>query len=160
MDLFYPELKRMAAGQMKGERSDHSWQPTLLVNELFLRMVKIKALRPAKADYLDERAAFLALAGQIMRRLLIEHARPLARKAKKLPVLEELLSKPDEPLLEVESILSQLGAIKPVIRTVVEMKVFEGQTAEQIAKQLGCATVTVHRHWQFARQWMATEWLR
>jgi hypothetical protein len=78
MDLFYPELKRMAANQMRGERQDHSWQPTLLVNELYLELIKIKELRPSESDYRDDKAAFLALAGLIMKRLLIRHARPLA----------------------------------------------------------------------------------
>jgi RNA polymerase sigma factor (TIGR02999 family) len=160
MDLFYPELKRLAAGQLKGERQGHSWQPTLLVNELYLQLVKIKALQPAETDYSNDKAAFLALAGQIMKRLLIHHARPLAFKAQKVPVLEDLLSEADNSLIEVEDLLSRLEAIKPVIRTVVELKVFEGRTAEEIAQQLGCATVTVNRYWQFARQWMKSEWAK
>jgi RNA polymerase sigma factor (TIGR02999 family) len=158
MELFYPELKRLAAGQLRGERQGHSWQPTLLVNELYLQLVKIKSLRPANPDHANDKAAFLALAGQIMKRLLIHHARPLSRKAQKVPVLEDLRFEADNSLVEVENILSRLGAIKPVIRTVVELKVFEGRTAEEIAQHLGCATVTVHRHWQFACQWLRTEW--
>jgi RNA polymerase sigma-70 factor (ECF subfamily) len=158
MDLFYPELKRLAAGQLRGERQGHSWQPTLLVNELYLQLVKIKALRPAETDRPDDKAAFLALSGQIMKRLLIHHARPLSHKAQKVPVWEDLLSEADNSLIEVEDLLSRLGAIKPIIRTVVELKVFEGRTAGEIAQQLGCATVTVNRYWQFARQWMKTEW--
>ena len=64
----------------------------------------------------------------------------------------------DHGLLEVEDLLSRLAAIKPAIRTVVELKVFEGKTADEIAEQLGVATVTVNRYWQFARQWLKTEW--
>jgi RNA polymerase sigma factor (TIGR02999 family) len=158
MDLFYPELKRLAAGQLKGERQGHSWQPTLLVNELYLQMVKIKALPPTETDHADDKAAFFALAGKIMRRLLIHHARPLSHKVQKVPMWEDLRSEPDDSLIEVEHLLSRLEAVKPVIRTVVELKVFEGLTSEEIAHQLGCATVTVHRHWQFARQWMRVEW--
>ena len=160
MDLFYPELKRLAAGHLRGEREGHSWQPTLLVNELYLELVKIKALGPEKSEHPDDKAAFLALAGQIMKRLLIHHARPLRYKAQKIPIWEELLSETDTSLIEVEDLLSRLAAIKPVIRTVVELKVFEGRTAEEIAEQLGCATVTVNRYWQFARHWMKTEWLK
>jgi RNA polymerase sigma factor (TIGR02999 family) len=160
VDLFYPELKRLAAGQMKGERRDHSWQPTLLVNELYLELVKIKALQPAESDRPNDKAAFFALAGQIMRRLLIHHARPLAQKAEKVPVWEDLQSDSDDSLLEIEDILSRLEDIKPIIRRIVEMKVFEGQTAEEISQQLGCATVTVHRHWQFARHWLRAEWAK
>ncbi len=157
IELFYPELKQMAARQMRAERADHSWQPTLLVNELFLQVVKIKTLPPPETEYRDDRAAFFALSGQIMKRLLIQQARPLMHKSRKVPLWEETLVEPERSLREVEEILSRLAAIKPVIRTIVELKVFAGHTAEEIAQQLGCATVTVHRHWQFARRWMRTE---
>ena len=63
----------------------------------------------------------------------------------------------DTNIVEVEQILSRLEAIKPVLRQVVEMKVFDGLTAEEIAAQLGCATVTVNRYWQFSRHWLKTE---
>jgi len=158
VDLLYPELKRLAAIHMRGERQNHSWQPTLLVNELYLELVKIKALIPTDADRPNDKAAFFALAGQIMKRLLIHHARPLAQKAEKVPIWDDLRVESDNSLIEVEEVLSRLEAIKPIIRTVVELKVFEGRTSEEIAQQLGVATVTVHRHWQFARHWMRSEW--
>ncbi len=85
MEIFYPELKRMAASKLRGERAGHSWQPTLLVNELYLQMVKIKTLRPEDVERSNDRAAFLALAGQIMKRLLIHHARPAFRQSAKGP---------------------------------------------------------------------------
>ncbi len=69
VDLFYPELKRLAANQLRGERQGHSWQPTLLVNELYLELIKIKALRPAEVENPNEKAAFFALAGTIMKGL-------------------------------------------------------------------------------------------
>jgi RNA polymerase sigma factor (TIGR02999 family) len=158
IELFYPELKRLAAGHLRGEREGHSWQPTLLVNELYLQLVKIKALQPAETDRRNDKAAFFALSGQIMKRLLIHHARPLSSKAQKVPVWEAELPDADSSVEEVEDLLSRLAAIKPVVRTVVEMKVFEGLTAEEIAARLGCATVTVNRHWQFARHWLRKEW--
>src|SRR5205085_9193052 len=73
VELFYPELRRLASAKMQGERQGHSWQPTLLVNELYLELVKIKALQPASPDNQQEKAAFFGLAAQIMRRLLIHH---------------------------------------------------------------------------------------
>jgi RNA polymerase sigma-70 factor (ECF subfamily) len=158
IELFYPELKRLAARHLMGERKEHSWQPTLLVNELYLELVRIKALPSHEGDRHNEKAAFFALAGQIMRRLLIHHARPLASKAQKVPLWDEVNVAGDESLVEVEDILSRLAAIKPAIRTVVEMKVFEGLTAEEIAPRLGCAVVTVNRYWQFARHWLRKEW--
>jgi RNA polymerase sigma factor (TIGR02999 family) len=156
-ELFYPELKRLAAAHLNNERNAHSWQPTLLVNELYLQLVKIKALRSSDTPYEDDKAAFFALAGKLMKRLLIHHARPLAQKAQRVPLWDDLTPVPDNTLAEVESLLNRLEAIKPVTRTVVELKVFEGHTSEEIAQQLGVATVTVHRYWQFAKQWLRAQ---
>jgi RNA polymerase sigma factor (TIGR02999 family) len=153
-ELFYPELKRLAARHLMRERQGHSWQPTVLVNELYLEFAKIKSLRPSDSPYNDDKAAFFALAGQLMRRLLIHHARPLSKKAVKVPLWDDLRIAPEQSLAEIEGVLRQLEAINPVIRDVVELKVFEGCTAEEIAKRLGFATVTINRHWQFARHWL------
>src|SRR5262245_26071376 len=81
----YPELRRLAAARMQTERQEHTWTPTVLVNELYLELVKIKALRASHEDS-SERDAFLRLAGHIMRRLLIHHSRPLYRRAQKVDV--------------------------------------------------------------------------
>ena len=158
MERFYPELKRLAAGKLHGERQEHSWQPTLLVNELYLELIKIKALPPRDRDRDDEKAAFFALAGQIMKRLLIHHSRPMSSKARKIPLWEGVSVEGESSIAEVEDLLARLAAIKPAIRSVVEMKVFEGLTAEEIAPRLGCSVVTVHRYWQFARRWLQTKW--
>ncbi len=154
IELFYPELKRLATRHLMKERRGHSWQPTLLVNELYLELTKIKALRPSESGYDDDKAAFFALAGQLMRRLLIHHARPLSKKAIKVPLWEDLRADPQQNLLEIEGFLRQLESINPIIRSVVELKIFEGFTAEEIGKRLGFATVTINRHWQFARHWL------
>jgi RNA polymerase sigma factor (TIGR02999 family) len=156
MEVFYPELKRLAARQMQGEKAGHSWQPTLLVNELYLQLVRVKALEPADSAT-NDRGAFFALAGQIMRRLLIHHARPLAAKAEKIQLADDLVGTSDKQLLETEELLARLEAIKPALRQVVELKVFEGLTAEEIASRLGCSAVSVHRYWHFSRHWLANE---
>lgn len=158
IDIFYPELKRMAASKLRGERQGHSWQPTLLVNELYLQMVKIKALQPDDQDRPNDRAAFLALSGQIMKRLLIHHARPLSAKAQKVPLWDDVKCVDEGELAEVESLLSRLDAMKPMLRSVVEMKVFEGRTYAEIAADLKCSAITVHRYWQFAKRWLKEEW--
>jgi DNA-directed RNA polymerase specialized sigma24 family protein len=62
-------------------------------------------------------------------------------------------------LVEVESILSRLAAIKAILRTVVEMKVFEGRTSDEIAQELNGSAVTIHRNWRFAKRWMQETWL-
>ena len=91
VSLFYPELRRLAAARMKGEQPNHTWQPTGLVNELYLELLKVKALRASDSDGEAERRAFLSLAAHIMRRLLIEHSRPLSKRSKK----SELSDLPD-----------------------------------------------------------------
>lgn len=157
-EIFYPELKKLATAKLRGERAGHSWQPTLLVNEFYLQVIKVRGLPPAESERQDDRAAFLGLAGHMMKRLLIHHARPLAARAQKVPLWDDVGVVDERTLAEVESVLAQLEAIKPILRTVVEMKVFEGRTSEEIADELGCATVTIHRHWQFARRWLKEEW--
>ncbi len=154
IELFHPELKRLAQGHLRKERDGHSWQATLLVNELYLQLIRIKALHADGTKRPDDKAAFFALAGQIMKRLLIHHARPLSSQAQKVPLFEEARVEADRSLVEVEDVLSRLAGVKPEIRRVVEMKVFEGLTAEEIAAELRCAPVTVNRYWQFARRWL------
>ena len=156
VELFYPELRRIAAARMRSERPDHTLQPTALVHQLYLELVKVKALRPASSDGADEKAAFLGLAAYLMKRLLIHHARPLARRAEKaeLPELPGPLSPREHSLLELDDVLNRLAAINPALRQVVELRVFEGLTREEIARKMGCGTATVARHWRFARNWL------
>ena len=156
--VFYPELRRLAAAKMKGERSAHTWQPTVLVHELYLELVKVRALSPAGSD--DDRAAFLGLAGHMMKRLLIHHARPLYRRAEQVEISEdaEAADTKAESLQEVEDALAGLAAIDHRLRTVVEMKVFEGLTGDEIAHQLGCSRGTVNNWWRFAQSWLQEEW--
>ncbi len=157
--FFNPELRRLAAAKMKGERADHTWQPTLLVNELYLALMKGKAPGGSGFSPAQEKAVFLGLAGHLMKRLLIEHSRPLSRRIEKV----EFKEAPDpaalttEGLSEVEEVLERLAAIDPRLRAVVEMRVFEGLTGEEIAGQLGCSARTVTSHWNFARRWLEKE---
>jgi RNA polymerase sigma factor (TIGR02999 family) len=158
VELLYPELRKLAAAKMRGERSAHTWQPTLLVNELYLALVKIKALGNAgSAD--QEKAAFLGLAGHVMKHLLIDHARPLYRRAEKVPLKEvqAQVSPGIENVQFVEEVLSRLAAINPRLRTVIEMRVFEGLTGDEIAQQLGCSPRTVANFWTFGKRWLAKE---
>ena len=158
VDLFYPELRRLAAAKMKHERQAHTWQPTALVHELYLELIKTKGLDAR--DYGDnERAAFFGLAGQMMRRLLIHHARPLYRRVEQVEIgAAEPIATQDDALQEIEDVLVQLTAIDPKLRTIVEMKVFEGLTGDEIAERIGCSRRTVANYWNVARQWLQKEW--
>ena len=156
VELFYPELRRIAAARMRTERRGHTLQPTAVVHQLYLELVKVKALRQANSGDVDEKAAFLGLAAFLMKRLLIHHARPLARRAEKaeVPDIPGPHSSTEHSLLEIDDVLNRLAAINPTLRRVVELRVFEGLTREEIARELGCGTATVARHWNFARNWL------
>ena len=155
VELFYPELRRIAAARMRSERPDHTLQPTALVHQLYLELVKVKALRPASSDGADEKAAFLGLAAYLMKRLLIHHARPLSKRAEKAELPDLPGPSPTEhSVLEIDDVLNRLAAINPALRQVVELRVFEGLTREEIARKIGCGTATVARHWSFARNWL------
>lgn len=159
-DMFYPELRRLAAARMKGERSEHTWQPTVLVHELYLELVKVKAFGTSGGSAEEERAAFLRLAGHIMKRMLVHHARPLYRSAEHIVAGEGMLPvvTADQSLQDVEDALSQLAKIDPKLRAVVEMKVFEGMTNEEAAHALGCSRGTVASCWSWAQSWLREEW--
>jgi RNA polymerase sigma factor (TIGR02999 family) len=156
VELFYPELRRIAAARMRSERPDHTLQPTAVVHQLYLELVKVKALRPSGSDDANEKAAFLGLAAYLMKQLLIHHGRPLSKRAEKaeLPDLPGPQSSAEQSLVEIEDVLNRLAAINPALRRVVELRVFEGLTREEIAREMVCGTATVARHWNFARNWL------
>jgi RNA polymerase sigma factor (TIGR02999 family) len=157
MEQLYPELRRLAAAKMRREKHCQSWQPTLLVNELYLELVRRKALGGEPGSTQEERAAFLGLAGFLMRRLLILHSRPLRKRVEHAEMGDEdLPARASEPeaIQTVEQLLARLEAIDPKLRTVVEMRVFEGKTHEEIAACLECTSRTVGTYWTFARRWL------
>lgn len=156
----YPELKRLAASRMRREAAGHSWQPTLLVNELYLELLKNKAMDGSRFTP-DQRSAFLGLAGFLMNRLLILHSRPMRERVTEVgdTAIADLTAATPTPesLQIVEDLLSRLEAVDPKLRTVVEMRVFEGKAHEEIAEHLGCSTRTVGTYWSFARRWLEKE---
>jgi RNA polymerase sigma factor (TIGR02999 family) len=156
MERLYPELRRLAAARMKGERADHTWQPTALVNELYLELVRIRSLDARDPAAQKERNAFFAFAAHLMKRLLIHHARPLYRKAEKVDLSQPLDAQPPDigSLAEIEDLLAGLAAMDPKLRTIVEMKVFEELTVDEIAARLGVSPRTIAREWNFARGWL------
>ncbi len=156
VELFYPELRRLAIARMQGERTNHTWQPTVLVNELYLELMRIKALPPESTLNDNEKKAFFGLAAFLMKRLLIQHSRPLPQRVTKVEIdaALDMAASSQQNLDEIESLLSRLGAVDPKLRLVVEMKAFEGLSREEIAQRLGCSVRTVARHWEFAQHWL------
>jgi RNA polymerase sigma factor (TIGR02999 family) len=166
VNLLYPDLRRLAASHMRDERAGHTWQPTALVNEFYLQLIKIKALEP-RENAAEEKQAFLRLAAHMMKRLLIHHSRPLYRRLEKVSLTEEpesprreSMSGPnsgDDELLQIDTALRRLENVNPRLRAVVELRVFSGLTGEEIAEKLGCGPATVARDWNFARRWLQKE---
>lgn len=152
----YVELKALAARAMRGERDGHTLQTTALVNEAWLRVAEQQRLDPAN------RAQFLGIAAQMMRRVLVDHAR--RRAAAKRPrceqrvVIEEIdLPATDADLVDLDAALSDLAAISPRQANVVDLKFFAGLELEEIADLLGVARPTIVRDWRMARAWLQRE---
>jgi RNA polymerase sigma factor (TIGR02999 family) len=155
--LLYPELRRLAAAKMKAEGSQHSWQPSLLVNELYLQLIKVRSLPPPTCDDRSERDHFLRFAGHVMRHLLIDHARLLSKRAVKIDIAQFDIAAEEggtATLQEIDQLLEKLAGIHPRLRSIVEMKVFEGLSVEEIANRLDIAPRTVARNWTFCKQWL------
>jgi RNA polymerase sigma factor (TIGR02999 family) len=157
VEMFYPQLRQIAASRMRREGSGHTWQTTVLVNELYLELVKIKVLRAGELDSQDEREAFLKLSSHLMRRLLLHHVRPLSKRAEHSDLPDHLLDETpgQDSLQQIDDTLHGLEQVNPALRTVVELRVFEGLSHEEIADRVGSSVRTVARHWKFARTWLA-----
>lgn len=152
----YAELRRLAGKYLASERSDHTLQPTAVVNEAYLRLHR-------KADFAD-RAHFLAVAARTMRRVLVDHAR--ARNAEKRgqsPERIELTSDLADPnacrveLLTLDRALEKLTAEDPEVASVVDLRFFGGLTIEEAALVLECSPRKISDLWEYAKAWLRKE---
>jgi RNA polymerase sigma factor (TIGR02999 family) len=152
----YLELKKIAAAELRRERSGHTLQPTALVHEAYLRL--IGQTRIAWRD----RAHFFGLAATMMRRVLVDHARArLAAKRRReepAPDLPEpaAAARPVE-ILDLDRALDHLAERFPRHARVVELRYFAGLELEEIATALGVSDRTVKRDWRFARAFLLAE---
>jgi RNA polymerase sigma factor (TIGR02999 family) len=156
--LVYQELKRLAAHLLRDEREGHTLQPTALVNEAYVR------LAGQKADW-QNRAHFMAVAGQVMRRILVDYARQ--RVAAKRGGGEMALDLDrceigvdigqSEELLAVDEALTRLAALDLQQARVVELRYFCGMTVEETAQALAISPRTVKREWAMAKAWLRLE---
>jgi RNA polymerase sigma-70 factor (ECF subfamily) len=153
--VVYDELRRIAAGYMRRERSDHTLQPTALVHEAYLKLVEQRSV-----DW-QGRTHFFAIAAQIMRRILVDHARGHLRKKrgegeKPVPLNEALVFAPEQSfeLIRLDLSLHRLAEIDPRQSRIVELRFFGGLTFEQTADVLGVSPKTVKRDWNVAKAWL------
>jgi RNA polymerase sigma factor (TIGR02999 family) len=151
-ELLQPELRQIAGRCFRGERRDHTLQPTALVNEAFLRLAKAKGV-----EWTD-RGHFLALAARIMRHHLIDHARgrPTVIFMPLEGVPEHLLGHHSalDLTIGIDSLLDELEKESQQRRAVVELKFFLGLTDEEAADALGLTLHTLQREWYRARRWL------
>ena len=153
--LVYEELKKLADHYLRQERGGHTLQPTALVHEAFLRLRGVREMR------LENRAHFYGAAAQVMRRVLVDHARRRnAGKRNSGASAEELTASLEQPvdlrldLLALSEALDALEKIAPEKAKVVELRYFGGLSVDETAAFLGIAPATVKRHFAFARTWL------
>jgi RNA polymerase sigma-70 factor (ECF subfamily) len=155
--IVYQELRRLARGYLKWERPGHTLQATALVNEAYIRLVDYKRMQ------WQDRSHFFAVSAQLMRRILVEHARRhnLKRgKGLRHVSLEESVVvggvRPAE-LLALDDALNELAHLDARKARVVEMRFFGGLSVEEVADVLGVSPITVMRDWTTAKAWLYRE---
>jgi RNA polymerase sigma-70 factor, ECF subfamily len=160
--LVYPELHKIAEREMRRERVGHTLQPTAVVNEVYLKLVD-----QSRVDW-KNRAHFLGVAAQAMRRLLVDHARSRLRDKRGAgATLVEIDAAAAEPglavparsvdLLALDQALERLAALDGAQARLVELRYFGGLTVEEAAEALGVSTATAGRDFRSARAFLARE---
>jgi len=152
--IVYAELRRLAGSYLRRERPDHTLQSTALVHEAYLRLVDQRASW-------QNRAHFLGIAAQTMRRILLDHAKRRAASKRgggeyTLQIDEGLIEgkERDLNLIALDDALSELEKIDPVRSRIVEMRFFGGLSNEEVASVLEISPATVQRQWAGARAWL------
>lgn len=158
LPLVYAELRRIASRQLRGERADHTLQPTALVHEVYLRLIDQR-----RVDCQD-RAHFFGVAAQVMRRILVDHARRqgAGKRGNGVPrvTIEEAHSAaaPDEmSVLTLDLALGRLEALDADLARIVELRAFAGLTIDEAAQVLDVSASTAQRDWRAARAWLKLE---
>ena len=160
LELVYAELKQIAERHLRRERVDHSLQPTALVHEAFIKLVDQRNTKWENA------AHFRAIASNIMRRILVDHAR--ARSAVKRgrdfsrvsittnPAMGDPGENPYE-IVALDDLLKKLSSLNERHARIVEMRVFGGMSIEEAAHALSVSPATVKNDWRAARAWLSIE---
>ena len=158
--LIYPELRRIAGRQLRRERPDHTLQPTALVHEVFLHLVDQR-----HATW-ENRAQFFAVSAQLMRRILVDHARrrhalkrggPITKVALDVRAIDVSGDPVAAEVLAVDQALERLAEQDPDQARIVELRFFGGLTVEETAKVMERSARTVKREWRLAKAWLFRE---
>ena len=155
--IVYDELRRLARRYLRGERAGHSLQTTALVNEAYLRLVDYKRM------HWQNRAHFLAVSAQAMRRILVDHAR--RRNVKRgadaehvpLDAAAVICSDRSSDFVSLDDALTALAERAPRKAKVVELRFFGGLSVDEIAEVLHVSSITVMREWKSAKAWLYRE---
>lgn len=157
MPLVYDELRRLARAYMRRERPGHTLQSTALVHEAFMRLVDQNV-------QWNSRAHFFGIAAQMMRRILVDHAKAQAAAkrgagAQCIELDERLVaaSEKEVDILALDEALDRLAQIDPQRSRIVEMRFFGGLSYDETALVLGVSPATVQRQWSGARAWLYHE---
>jgi RNA polymerase sigma-70 factor, ECF subfamily len=155
LPLIYGELKRLAGSYLRRERSGHTLQPTALVHEAYMKLVDINQVN------WQNRAHFLGVAANQMRRILIDYARQHNAEKRgnefQIVALDENIDKAAEQSLELialDDALNELAKMDPEKAKIVELRYFGGLTTEETAEVLGVSPITVKRHWRITKAWL------
>ncbi len=153
--VVYNELRRLAGSYMRHERPDHTLQATALVHEAYLKLVEQQSVN------WQSRAHFFGVAAQLMRRILIDHARGHLRQKrggeyKKVSLNDAFIFSPEQSveLLAVDESLQRLAKLDERQARVVELRFFGGLSVEEAAAVLGISAKTVKRDWSVAKAWL------
>lgn len=158
MPHVYAELRRIAAGYLKGERREHTLQPTALVHEAYMKLADQSGLQP------ESRAHFLGIAATMMRQALVDHARR-HRAGKRAGALvrvtyDEQLPIPvqfDVEVIALNDALERLAIEDRRLARIVELRYFGGLSIAETAEVVAVGTATVEREWRLARAWLKRE---
>jgi RNA polymerase sigma factor (TIGR02999 family) len=157
LPLVYDELRKLAARHLAREQVGQTLQPTALVHEAYMRL-----LRPDGEDvHWDSRGHFFAAAATAMRRILVESARRRqrvkhggGRERFEVDDLDVPVKPPPEEILALDEALSKLEAEDPEAAQIVQLHFFAGQSIEDVAEVLGMSRATAYRQWAYARSWL------
>src|SRR5437016_761589 len=159
MDAVYATLRRLARGYLRKERSDHTLQPTALVNEVYLKL-----FGRSEVQFVD-RAHFFAVVSQAMRRILVDHARMRAaarREGERMPLnamveVEVGTGVEQTSLLDLDLALEALAQEKSSLAELIEMRYFGGMTADETAEVVGRSVHVVRHELRIAHAWLRRE---